>query len=288
MNPYDVAQSHRPLYITALSCLIILGIGCLRFFLEANLSVQILYLIPIFWVSWVAGWKMGFLLSIGASFAEFLGFTLGKNAGISPPLLYWNVGSSLFLFLGAAYLTGSFQAIKQKNKEISQIDPLTGVPNGNCFFDRADMEIKRARRYPRPFTVAYLDIDHFRRVNEHFGHSIGDALLKTLADLLKTQLRATDTPARLGGDEFAILLPETGFEASQFAIRRIQKVLTDAMHKNGWEITFTLGIVTFLHPPSHVDAMLNRVEHVMHSAKHSSKNHLRHELYEKPSILSSL
>src|SRR6185312_6159583 len=95
---------------------------------------------------------------------------------------------------------------------LARIDALTGVANGRTFYDLARVELCRFQRTGRPFTVAYLDLDNFKQVNDRLGHPAGDDLLRRVAQVLRDNTRVLDVPARLGGDEFALLLPETDAE----------------------------------------------------------------------------
>jgi diguanylate cyclase (GGDEF)-like protein len=127
-------------------------------------------------------------------------------------------------------------------------------------------------------TLAYIDCDNFKAINDCFGHQTGDNLLCSVANTLQKSIRVTDIVARLGGDEFAILLPETGYEQAEVVIRKIQKILLDVMQKNRWPITFSFGVVTFHSPPNTVDEIIKRSDALMYSAKQSGKNMIKHEV----------
>ncbi|HTC77354.1 MAG TPA: diguanylate cyclase, partial [Terriglobales bacterium] len=99
-------------------------------------------------------------------------------------------------------------------KELSRSDPLTGLPNRRAFYEVALAEADRARRYRHPLSLAYLDVDNFKQVNDDYGHDAGDELLVRVAEVLRRNLRNNDIVARLGGDEFAMLLPETPASAT--------------------------------------------------------------------------
>src|SRR4030042_6961301 len=123
-------------------------------------------------------------------------------------------------------------------------DFLTGIPNRQAFFEIAGIEINRCRRHGYPLTIAYIDCDNFKVINDRFGHQTGDNLLCSVANTLQKSIRVTDIVARLGGDEFAILLPETGYEPAEVVIRKIQKILLDFMQKNEWTIIFRFGVAS--------------------------------------------
>ncbi len=140
------------------------------------------------------------------------------------------------------------------------------------------MEINRARRYDRPFTVVCIDLDNFKTVNDCFGHSTGDMILRSVARTLQENIRVTDTLARLGGDEFAILLPETGRSVAETILRKVRKINLDIMRRHGWPVTLSIGVVTFARPPSTVDETLRKADQLMYAAKNSGKNSIRYEI----------
>jgi diguanylate cyclase (GGDEF)-like protein len=141
------------------------------------------------------------------------------------------------------------------------------------------MEINRARRYDHPFTVVCIDLDNFKTVNDCFGHSTGDILLRLVARTIQENIRATDTVARLGGDEFAILMPETGRDVAEVILQKVRKINLEIMRNHGWPVTLSIGVVTFTSPPSTVDETLRISDQLMYSAKNNGKNSIRHEVF---------
>ena len=115
----------------------------------------------------------------------------------------------------------------------------------------------------------------------YFKSQSFDALLRSVANTLDENIRTTDIVARLGGDEFAILLPETGPEPAEVITHKIQKINLDTMEKNEWPVTFSIGVVTFVSPPSTVDEMLKISDGVMYSAKKNGKNEIKYEMFGK-------
>jgi diguanylate cyclase (GGDEF)-like protein len=163
-------------------------------------------------------------------------------------------------------------------------DPLTRVANPRGFHEKAQREIEIAKRYGHPFTVAYLDLDNFKVVNDSLGHSTGDDLLVRVAELIGGSIRETDVLARLGGDEFAILFSETGSEAAQKVMARIEGEISREMQVKGWPVTLSVGLVTFVAPPESVDEMLQKADGLMYEAKASGKNIVKVGLYPQSGI----
>jgi diguanylate cyclase (GGDEF)-like protein len=177
-------------------------------------------------------------------------------------------------FVVTALILSRLKAAYQAEQELSRVDFLTGVANGRAFRQVADMEKHRVRRYKHPLTLAYLDIDNFKVVNDRFGHQTGDVLLVWVARSIKRNLRATDFVARAGGDEFAILLPETGAEAGQFVLYKLQRVLIDLVKQNAWPVTFSIGAATFIAEPESLEQMIQSADDLMYTAKRNGKNRI--------------
>ena len=162
---------------------------------------------------------------------------------------------------------------------MTKTDFLTGLANRRSFIESAQSEINRARRYENSFTVAYLDLDDFKSINDTYGHLIGDTLLRTVADTIRNNLRITDISARLGGDEFAVLFPDTDSEQSEIVINKMHDRLLDTMKENNWPVTFSIGAVTFVEPPQSVDEVIKKADDFMYSAKKDGKNRINRELW---------
>jgi two-component system cell cycle response regulator len=128
-------------------------------------------------------------------------------------------------------------------------DPLTRLSNRGYFHERAHEELARTARTSRPSTIAMLDIDHFKSVNDSHGHAAGDLVLITFASVLRSTLRASDLIARLGGEEFALLLPETSLENARITLEAVRATLreTHVMLTNGQavQVTFSAGIAVW-------------------------------------------
>ncbi len=205
-------------------------------------------------------------------------FTSGARYS-HPAIPYWNMCIRLGTFLIITYLVSALKEAFESERKLARTDSLTGVANGRLFVELASMEINRASRYKHPFTIAEIDLDNFKAVNDRFGHSVGDTLLHLLANTLQKNIRATDVVARLGGDEFAILLPETGSKSSEVITQKVQQVSLDLMQKNGWPVTLSIGAVTFVSPPSTVDEMLKKADNLLYSAKNDGKNKIKYEVF---------
>jgi diguanylate cyclase (GGDEF)-like protein len=263
------------------------SVGILNYLAGPDLSTWILYLIPIFLMTWFTERWIGVLMSIITALTWLIA---DYNSGATywdHAIPYWNYTARLCSFIIFTFILSALKSAMEKEKELSRIDFLTGVGNGRYFIELANMEINRARRYEHPLTVVYIDLDNFKTINDCFGHSTGDNLLRLVANTIRNNIRLTDTVARLGGDEFAILLPETGPELAEAITRKVQKINLEIMQKNRWPVTFSMGAVTFIRPPTTVDEILKISDNLMYTAKNNGKNAIRHEvagIKEWPSV----
>ncbi len=164
--------------------------------------------------------------------------------------------------------------VLQREKELARTDVLTGLANRRAFYESLQVERSRAARYRRPITLACLDLDNFKRVNDTLGHSVGDELLARVADVLRQTLRLTDTVGRLGGDEFALLLPETDAPSAEALLEKLRGVLRRAMEARKWPVTFSIGAATFLESPPSIEHMIQTADELMYAVKKSGKNRI--------------
>ncbi len=117
------------------------------------------------------------------------------------------------------------EQLKRRYQELSSVDELTGLHNRRYFFAEAAAALERALRYSSPFTLLLMDVDHFKQINDRWGHVVGDRVLIQIARVLKEEMRSGDIVARMGGEEFAIVLPNTDFKGADLLAARIQEKL---------------------------------------------------------------
>lgn len=138
----------------------------------------------------------------------------------------WNVQVGRLVVLAAAALLAVAAVLRaQRLRLLSTIDRLTGASNRGAFDQRLAEEESRARRYSRPFAVALIDVDRFKRFNDSYGHAAGDLALQALAEVLRASVRRSDMVARYGGEEFALILPETGAEEGARKVELIRRLV---------------------------------------------------------------
>jgi len=134
---------------------------------------------------------------------------------------------------------------KQKLEELARVDSLTGLYNRRYWFELAEKEYKKAKRYKMPFSVLMLDIDDFKKINDTFGHHIGDHVLSVLGRIMKENLREVDIPGRYGGEEFVALLPMTDEEAAYKVGERIREAVEETFFGIDKKVTVTVGVASY-------------------------------------------
>ena len=159
------------------------------------------------------------------------------------------------------------------------IDGLTGLYNRKYFFDLASAEFERTRRYEHPLSLIILDIDYFKDINDTYGHSFGDEVLKVVAHRCKTIVRNVDIIARFGGDEFIILLPETGLDDARLAAEKIRKTIGSQPviidNKTEVYLTISLGISSAGERIENIDGLFKKADQALYLAKEEGRNNVR-------------
>ncbi|MEM5948215.1 sensor domain-containing diguanylate cyclase [Spirochaetia bacterium 38H-sp] len=171
------------------------------------------------------------------------------------------------------------QQLKAANAQLeilSVTDPLTGLFNRRKILKDLNIELYRAKRYNSIFSVIIFDIDHFKAINDTFGHTEGDIILKELGDMLKTILRTTDTLARWGGEEFILLCPETGLEDAINIAEKFRRVVETHIFSNGRKITISLGVAGY-RDGWQIEDIIRQADNMLYKAKSSGRNRVEHQ-----------
>lgn len=243
-----------------------------------EMSFSIFYLIPILAVTAATGRRNGLAISVLYTIPAYIAGQYENDTDIAPLVNLWNT-FMLFVFFVAitVYMSGMRLAL-EREKKLARRDPLTGASNQYAFYEHGESEIERARRSGHPLTIAFMDLDNFKRVNDFLGHLSGDRLLKSVVETVKSNIRAVDVLARLGGDEFALLLPETDVDAAKAVVERIRFALMNKMMENRWPVTFSIGVATFTAPPDSVEMLVKKSDKLMYEVKSSGKNNIKYEV----------
>jgi diguanylate cyclase (GGDEF)-like protein len=266
-------RSQPALLALGLFAMALIGLGD-YFATTQLLEFSVFFLLPVAFFTWFISRRAGLLASLGAG-----AIIAGVNVSSSTYLLhgqiaYWNALVWTVFFVLIAFVIADMKKLHAREREMARVDSLTRAATRAAFFEFADDEINRARRLSQPMTLAYLDLDCFKEINDRNGHATGDSVLVSVARGIQNHIRRTDMVARLGGDEFALFLPNTRRDAATKLLAKVLEALMNTMRHQGWPVTFSVGAVTFLSPPESVQAMVQRTDELMYSVKRTGKNRM--------------
>jgi diguanylate cyclase (GGDEF)-like protein len=275
----DALEARGPAVVERVAILSLVLLGLVDFLVGPELSLSLFYLFPIAVGVWYGSARMGVSLSLLAgaawlSAALFAGVTYAAGW-----IMVWNVAIRVANFLLVVLLVNELKRALQTQRRLALFEPLTGLANSRAFLQRLSAEIERSQRYGRVFTLAYLDLDRFKEVNDTRGHAEGDRVLQVIAGTLEGSIRTSDLVARLGGDEFGILLPETPYHQAEAALTKVSRSVGTAMREGGWPVGVSIGAVTFEIPADSADEAVRLTDHLMYRMKAEGRGGIRHELW---------
>ncbi|MGI8549877.1 MAG: diguanylate cyclase [Dehalococcoidia bacterium] len=227
---------------------------------------------------------LGVVAYAGVPLTTTDGKSLGSFCVIDPEPRAWTDDDlSVLSDLAAAAMTeielrARQQELTRANEQLAWLascDELTGLSNRRAFQERLDQELSRAQRHQRVFSLVMLDVDHFKTVNDTYGHPAGDAVLRSLATVLSAGLRRSDLAARYGGEEFVLLLPETagaqGQELAERLRRAVEAMRVDQEGKQ-IQITCSFGVGAYLECGDSSAAVLRSADEALYRAKEAGRN----------------
>ncbi len=187
---------------------------------------------------------------------------------------FWNnviLGNIItFLILGFLFYV---MRMNEKLKLIAATDKLTGLFNRNKFYELAELEIERSKRYDRPLSLLIFDIDHFKTINDRYGHNVGDYVLKTMADIIRKNIRKHDFIFRWGGEEFIILAPETNLEGAVNFAEKLRERVEEFQFKDVEKVTISIGVATYdQERDKDIDSLINRADEALYRSKSRGRN----------------
>jgi diguanylate cyclase (GGDEF)-like protein len=230
--------------VLLLGALGVAAVGALDLATGTGLSVSPLHLAPVSFVSWRLGRREGTAFALLSTAACLAAAPLPRLelAGILAGA--WNLGAQAGVFLVVSLLVAGLRERLEREWTLVRNDDLTGLANLHAFRERAILEVERSRRWRRPLTIAHVELEDFRALNEEFGHDVGDEILRTVAVSLRSAVRSTDLAARVGGDDFVLLLPETDRRGAQVILEKCLHRLQQDMARGGWPVTVSLGSIS--------------------------------------------
>jgi diguanylate cyclase (GGDEF)-like protein len=255
-----------------------LVIGFLDYLSGEKISLSIFFLLPISITSLYIGKKAGISFCVIGAAISYMVDVSTRQGYIHSAVPVWDAIVQLGFFLLAAVTLSALEAAYVRERGLARSDPLTGVVNTKYFYDLAGREIERAERYGREFSVAYMDLDNFKEVNDSYGHEVGDEVLLTITRIIYANIRKSDIIARLGGDEFIVMFPETRSDDALAAMHKLRELIIHNMQQRNWPVTLSIGMVTYLEPPASVEEMITKADRLMYQVKNTTKDAITWEV----------
>ncbi|MYL27262.1 MULTISPECIES: sensor domain-containing diguanylate cyclase [Halomonadaceae] len=165
--------------------------------------------------------------------------------------------------------------LEEQLRYLATHDELSTLPNRRHFLEQAEKEVERAIRHGRPLSLLMIDMDHFKRINDQYGHSTGDEVIQAFAERCQGMLRKSDTAARIGGEEFSVLLPETGNDSGRQMAERLRSLIAhEPIHTQAGPIhlTLSIGVSTYSKASPSVEAMIQEADRHLYEAKDNGRD----------------
>ena len=278
MHSSQPINPSRPIFFSIVASLgLVALISWLDILSGAEFSLSLFYLLPVGLSTWYAGRRWGGLIGVLSSLGWLFIDLAGQIHYTHPIFLVWNTAIRLGFFLGVVLLLAELHGSLLRERSASRTDFLTGAANPRYFYDLLEWEISRSVRYGHPFSLAYMDLDNFKQVNDQFGHLIGDETLCKVVELIRETVRSSDIIGRLGGDEFALLLPETDLEAARVIVEKVYQHLLAGMQANHWPVTFSVGVLGCQGESCNVENVLRAADLLMYTVKNNTKNAVKYK-----------
>ncbi|MBT8079745.1 MAG: GGDEF domain-containing protein [Gammaproteobacteria bacterium] len=242
------------------------------------------------------------LLARSAAFivvAATLGIVfIGIGMWLSPPgvelavvLLNREMSASLVVITALIALRHLYvgNSLREQLLELAATDPLTGLYNRRHVFENLRQELKRFSRYGERFALILIDADHFKEVNDTYGHTVGDATLCWIAKTCQKSVRETDTVGRFGGEEFIILLPHTTVDSAEIVAERIRLAMhnaDDESRGNAADVTLSLGVAEVGPDTATFDSILKAADEALYEAKRNGRDKVARHVDTTPKPLA--
>lgn len=276
---FSILEDRASSSILLFSCLILVIVLISSLLVRDVSYFEPLFVLPIVIVSWYSSRQVVVLFSAFTTSVVLIALTITRHTQIDLDIILFYGIPHFITYVFISILITNFRDVYTQESVAADTDALTGIGNSRSFYLVLANEILRSARFNNVFTLAYIDIDDFKLINDSLGHSTGDILLKEVATCLKNTLRETDVVARLGGDEFVCLLPETEQENARAAFSKMSDELNERMKLKNWEVTFSIGIVTFESLPEDITEAIKVADELMYSVKNNTKNNIAYKTW---------
>jgi diguanylate cyclase (GGDEF)-like protein len=252
-------------------------IGVVDYRVGSTVSLALVYLGPISLATWYAGRTPGAVVAVLSSLCALAPDLAAGH--LRPQTLVWGGLLNLAFMWVVAFLLATLRDQIERAQTLARSDSLTGVFNRRAFLECLRTHLGLAERDGKPTTLAYVDLDDFKRINDSLGHEAGDEALRLVAVALRESIRHTDIVARLGGDEFGLLLVGADQVGAVGVIAKVRHAVWQLSQRKRIAITCSIGCLTFEAPPPTPSTALRAADALMYRVKRRGKNGVAFELF---------
>jgi diguanylate cyclase (GGDEF)-like protein len=271
----------KPVLLSA--CLLVVGgLALLDRATGPYISLAVFYLLPVTCATWFLGRVSGLAVATICGGLWFLDQHSAVPQDMPLPVLAWMCVVRMTFFILVMWLIATLRAHADFQRALASTDEMTGVANRRAFLNTAQRELARARRLSTPLTVAFLDVDNLKPVNDTLGHATGDQVLRILAQTIALHIRESDLIARIGGDEFVVLLPDTDHASADAVVSKLRSLVAREMAARNWPVTTSIGVATFRRAPVSVEELITRADALQYDVKRNGKDRILHQVFDTP------
>lgn len=250
----------------------ILLVGGVDYLSGSEVRIFPLYLLPLIPAAWVFGKKGAVSASLAATAVWAVSLFLSGSQYSSAYIWVINSVTQGTTFLIVSLLIAWLHKSLQRERILSSTDTLTGLSNRRSFYVQAGSALALCHRNHSPVSLAYIDLDNFKQVNDAYGHEVGDTLLCRISEVLVACLRASDFSARVGGDEFIVLLPNTTAEHARIVLEKIRARLASTPEMQVCSTSVSIGAVSYAQAPGDLSKMIKMADDLMYNVKSGGKD----------------
>jgi diguanylate cyclase (GGDEF)-like protein len=256
-------------------------IGCityLDYLIGSSLSLFLLYVFPIYLVSWYKGRASGFVIAFVTGLLWRVVDIVVNTYTLNITYLFLGTLSRILIFSLIAYLIAYNSKLYYDMKQLAYTDQKTGDYNYRAFIAFSEKMINNSVREETPISIAYFDMDHFKEVNDLYGHNEGDQVLLDFSTLVKKHIRTSDIFARIGGDEFVALFVGSEAKEACIVLNRINQAFSELMVTKGYHVTLSIGIMNVPKTIQTIETYIKEVDQLMYKAKLAGRNQIYMDL----------
>lgn len=249
-----------------------------------EVAMSLFYLGPVAIAAWYGGRMAGMGTAVMSCVVWYVADLAAGHPYSHPGIPVWNALIRLGFFMTTSLLLTRLHTTMRELSHLAAMDALTGLYGRRAFEERLQHDLVAAHRRHAPITIAYIDVDNFKTINDRYGHAQGDLVLRAIGRLLNHGIRKSDTAARLGGDEFALILPDTDSRGGRRLIEDISRQLEEASRGHGFAVTCSIGAVTFMAPGVSAARAVESADALMYEVKRQGKGAVAYRVLDGPDL----